>query len=349
MPGSPKCSANSLQCPYSTLYGDGSSTNGYFVNDLFTFNQVPSGNSTATSGSATLTFGCGSNQTGTWATDGLIGFGQAAISAPSQLTEQGATVNIFAHCLQGDNKGSGSLVIGDIREPDVVYTPIVPKQSHYNVELHNVAVNGVNVSSPASFDLAATGGVIFDSGTTLTYLVQPAYRQFQMGVVEAAPVGPSIIPDSQGNTQTCFIYSNSIEEYFPNLTLYFAGGAVMTLGPKNYLYKEILSTGLEAYCFSWLESVSTPGYQSYTIFGDNVLKDKLVVYDNANKQIGWKNFDCTKGISVSSTPTSAPVTVLPSGAGPPGAFSHSSSNAHPNRAFFAYWLWIVAVVCHFFR
>jgi len=50
------------------------------------------------------------------------------------------------------------------------------------VELLNVAVNGMNVSSPASFDLATTGGVIFDSGTTLTYLVQPAYGQFQSGV-----------------------------------------------------------------------------------------------------------------------------------------------------------------------
>jgi len=29
------------------------------------------------------------------------------------------------------------------------------------------------------------------------------------------------------------------------------------------------------------------------LVADNVLKDKLVVYDNANKQIGWKNFDCT--------------------------------------------------------
>lgn len=75
-----------------------------------------------------LVFRCGSNQTGTWATDGLIGLGQAAISAPSQLTEQGKTENIFAHCLQGDNLGSGSLVIGTVREPGLVYTPIVPLQ-----------------------------------------------------------------------------------------------------------------------------------------------------------------------------------------------------------------------------
>ncbi|KAG0623566.1 hypothetical protein M758_3G183700 [Ceratodon purpureus] len=351
-PGNPTCSSNPLECPYSTLYGDGSSTNGYFVNDLFTFSQVQSGNATTTTGSATLTFGCGSNQTGTWATDGLIGFGQSPIAVTSQLSEQNKTVNIFAHCLQGDNQGSGSLVIGNIQEPDVVYTPIVPRQNHYNVELLNIAVRGVNVTTPAAFDLSSTGGVIMDSGTTLTYLVQPAYGQFQAGVIDAAPVAPSNIPDYQGNSQTCFIYSYSIEGNFPNLTLYFAGGAVMTLGPSSYLYKQTLNSGLTAYCFSWMESTNTPGYLSYTIFGDNVLKDKLVVYDNVDKKLGWKNFDCTKGILVSSTATSAPVTVLPSQAGPPGAFGNTPSDAHANRAaFFSCWLcivWIAFLVCHSF-
>jgi len=50
------------------------------------------------------------------------------------------------------------------------------------VELLNIAVSGVNVTTPDSFDLSTTGGVIFDSGTTLTYLVQPAYGKFQEGV-----------------------------------------------------------------------------------------------------------------------------------------------------------------------
>jgi hypothetical protein len=49
---------------------------------------------------------------------------------------------------------------------------------------------------------------------------------------------------------------------------------------------------IAADCLGWLESVSQPGYISYTIFGDIVLKDKLVVYDNEQHQIGWKNYDC---------------------------------------------------------
>jgi hypothetical protein len=90
-------------------------------------------------------------------------------------------------------------------------------------------------------------------------------------------------------------YLASVNTTFPDVTLYFEGGA-MQLTPQNYLFQqEITSTSgqtIAADCLGWLESVSQPGYISYTIFGDIVLKDKLVVYDNEQHQIGWKNYDC---------------------------------------------------------
>lgn len=68
---------------------------------------------------------CGGTQTGSWSVDGLLGFGPTTVSLPNQLAQQNISVNIFAHCLQGDVSGRGSLVIGTIREPDLVYTPMV--------------------------------------------------------------------------------------------------------------------------------------------------------------------------------------------------------------------------------
>lgn len=35
-----------------------------------------------------------------------------------------------------------------------------------------------------------------------------------------------------------------------------------------------------------------PSFLVYHLVADNVLKDQLVVYDNVNNRIGWKNFDC---------------------------------------------------------
>jgi hypothetical protein len=118
-----------------------------------------------------------------------MGFGQDAISVPSQLAAQGLTPNVFAHCLEGENKGSGILVIGEVMEPDVLYTPIVPGQQHYNVELQNIAVNNINVSQPSVFAIPnyGGGGVIFDCGTTLAYIVQPAYGDFVDAVGPCMP------------------------------------------------------------------------------------------------------------------------------------------------------------------
>lgn len=49
--------------------------------------------------------------------------------------------------------------------------------------MENIAVNGVNITTPASFAIGSTGGgVIMDSGTTLSYLVDPAYTQFVTAV-----------------------------------------------------------------------------------------------------------------------------------------------------------------------
>ena len=56
-------------------------------------------------------------------------------------------------------------------------------RSHYTVGMENIAVNGVNITTAASFAVTATGGgVIMDSGTTLAYLVEPAYTQFVTAV-----------------------------------------------------------------------------------------------------------------------------------------------------------------------
>lgn len=56
-------------------------------------------------------------------------------------------------------------------------------RAHYNVRMLNIAVNGVNVTTPSAFEITATGGgVIFDSGTTLSYLTQPAYGKFLTAV-----------------------------------------------------------------------------------------------------------------------------------------------------------------------
>lgn len=73
------------------------------------------------------------------AVDGIFGFGQQGMSVISQLASQGVAPNVFSHCLRGDTSGGGILVIGEIVEPNIVYSPLVPSQYvafFYNYNAH---------------------------------------------------------------------------------------------------------------------------------------------------------------------------------------------------------------------
>ncbi|KAK4492672.1 hypothetical protein RD792_003492 [Penstemon davidsonii] len=120
------------QCGYTFQYGDGSGTSGYYVADSIYFDSVV-GNSLTANNSAQVVFGCSTSQTGDLtkpdrAVDGIFGFGQQGLSVISQLSSQGITPNSFSHCLKGENGGGGILVLGQIVEPNLVYTPLVPSQ-----------------------------------------------------------------------------------------------------------------------------------------------------------------------------------------------------------------------------
>ncbi|KAJ6739648.1 ASPARTYL PROTEASES [Salix koriyanagi] len=126
------CASQNNQCGYTFQYGDGSGTSGYYVSDLFHFNSILGG-SVMNNSSAPIVFGCSTLQTGDLtkpdrAVDGIFGFGQQSMSVISQLASQGITPKVFSHCLKGDDSGGGILVLGEIVEPNIVYTPLVPSQ-----------------------------------------------------------------------------------------------------------------------------------------------------------------------------------------------------------------------------
>ena len=62
------------------------------------------------------------------ALDGIIGFGQQDLSVMSQLSALGITPKVFSHCLKGEGIGGGILVLGEILDPTIVYSPLVPSQ-----------------------------------------------------------------------------------------------------------------------------------------------------------------------------------------------------------------------------
>lgn len=294
-----ECSSQSNQCGYKFQYGDGSGTTGYYVSDLLYFDTIW-GNSFIANSSASVIFGCSTYQSGDLtrgdrATDGIFGFGQQDLSVISQLSSRGITPKVFSHCLKGEGNGGGILVLGEILEPSIVYSPLVPSQPHYNLVLESIAVSGqLLLIDPAVFATSNTQGTIVDSGTTLAYLVEEAYNPFVSAITAA--VLQSVTPLlSKGNQ--CYLVSSSINDIFPPVSLNFAGGASLVLRPEDYLMHMGFTDGAAMWCIGF-QKVQSRGI---TILGDLVLKDKIFVYDLARQRIGWANYDCSLSVNVSVT------------------------------------------------
>lgn len=293
------CITQGNQCGYSFEYGDGSGTTGHYVTDLLYFDTILGPSVTANS-SAPIVFGCSSYQSGDLtktdrALDGIIGFGQQDLSVMSQLSALGITPKVFSHCLKGEGKGGGILVLGEILDPTIVYTPLVPSQPHYNLNLLSIAVGGQLLSvDPVAFATSSNRGTIVDSGTTLTYLVAEAYDPFVDTVT--AGVSQYATPMVSKGSQ-CYLVSSSINEIFPLVAFNFEGGASIVLKPTNYMMDMGFVDGAPLWCIGFQKAQD----QAVTILGDLVLKDKIFIYDLSRQRIGWADYDCSSSVNVSIT------------------------------------------------
>lgn len=172
----PSCDSS---CSYSYIYGDGSTTNGHFVTDTITLTDS-TGTVSAIQG---FYFGCGQNQTGNFdGADGLIGFGQGAVSLPSQMAR--IFSEVFSYCLvrrSAATTSTSTLQFGStassatgLTQTSILSVPANP--TYYYVPMVGITVEGVDLGiSASSFAINttdSTGGVIFDSGTTFTTLDQ---------------------------------------------------------------------------------------------------------------------------------------------------------------------------------
>ncbi|KAM5569883.1 hypothetical protein ABKV19_017079 [Rosa sericea] len=234
------CTAN-MSCPYLQIYGDGTSTAGYFVKDIVLYDQVSDDLKTSSSNGSVI-FGCGATQSGDIgssgeeALDGIIGFGKSNSSIISQLASSGKVKKMFAHCLDGKN-GGGIFAIGRVVQPKVNMTPLVPNQPHYNVNMKAVQVGHafLNISTDV-FEAGDRKGTIIDSGTTLAYLPDVVYEPLVSKIFSQQP-------DLKNHTlrgeYTCFKYSGSVDDGFPAVTFYFENSLSLKVYPHDYLFPSV--------------------------------------------------------------------------------------------------------------
>ncbi|BBN02824.1 aspartyl protease family protein [Marchantia polymorpha subsp. ruderalis] len=283
-------------CTYRYGYGDQSTTQGDLALETLTL--------TTTEGTAqkfeNFAFGCGHRNQGTFSgTDGLVGLGRGAISFSEQI---GALIGSkFSYCLVPLTSAASEtspLIFGEEAVATgnglggLQYTPLVRNpaaDTFYYVKMTGIkvgdrAVTGIPASAFA-LSRSGQGGVILDSGTTLTYLVQSAYTPF-LAALRSAVQYPQA-DGSQIGLDLCFDLAGVDSPSLPPVTLQFQGLDLVL--PPNNVFLQVDDAGTVCLAFA--------GTSDFTIVGNIQQQNHYFLYDLENERVGIAPVDSCANLS----------------------------------------------------
>ncbi|KAL3615720.1 Aspartyl protease protein 2 [Castilleja foliolosa] len=277
---SPGCN-NRKKCLYQVSYGDGSFTFGEFSTETLTFRRTKVPN---------IALGCGHDNEGLFVgAAGLLGLGRGKLAFPTQAGGQFGKK--FSYCLVDRSASAkpSSMLFGESAvSKNAVFTPLLtnPKlDTFYYVGLNGISVGGTRVpgitASLFKLDPTGNGGVIVDSGTSVTRLARPAY----VALRDAFRAGASNLKRTSEFSlfDTCFDLSGKTEVKVPTVVLHF-GGADVSLPASNYLIP-VDSNG--KFCFAFAGTMS-----GLSIIGNIQQQGFRVVFDLAGNRVGFAPRGC---------------------------------------------------------
>lgn len=281
----PTSSCGSDGCEYLYTYGDYSSTQGIMAAETFTFGEVSVPN---------VAFGCGEDNEGSGFSQGagLVGLGRGPLSLVSQLEEPK-----FSYCLTSiDDRKTSTLLMGSLATVNMSdsaaaskSTPLVvnpSQQSFYYLSLEGITVGDTRLpieKSAFALNDDGSGGMIIDSGTTITYLEESAFD-----LVKKEFISQMKLPvDTSGSTglDVCFnLPSDSNDIAVPKLVFHFKGADVDLPG-ENYIIADS-SEGLACLAIGTSSGMS--------IFGNVQQQNYLLLHDLQKETLSFIPTQCNQ-------------------------------------------------------
>lgn len=280
----PTSSCGDNNCEYMYTYGDYSSSEGFLASETFTFGKVSIPN---------VAFGCGNDNEGSGFSQGagLVGLGRGSLSLVSQLH-----MSRFSYCLTSINEDaytkSSTLLMGSMAHDDynnIITTPLVknPTQpSFYYLSLKGISVGDTQLAikkSTFSLNKDGTGGMIIDSGTTITYLEESAFSLLKKEF--SSQVNLPVDDSSSTGLDLCFkLPSNTNNIEVPKLIFHFEG-ADMDLPAENYM---IADSRMGIACLAMGSS------SGMSIFGNVQQQNMMVIHDLDKETLSFVPTQCDK-------------------------------------------------------
>lgn len=278
----PMSSCSDGNCEYLYTYGDYSSTQGVMATETFTFGKVSV---------PKVGFGCGLDNEGGGFNQGggLVGLGRGPLSLVSQLEEPK-----FSYCLTSiDSTKTSTLLMGSLASVNTTLhmdsmktTPLIKNPSSpsfYYLSLEGITVGDTILPiKKSTFALHGdgTGGMIIDSGTTITYIEERAFDLVKKEFINQVqlPVDES----NQTGLDLCFtLPSNAQNIEVPKLIFHF-DGADLDLPGENYIIADP----------SGLACLAMGSSNGMSIFGNVQQQNIQVVHDLVKETISFVPTQC---------------------------------------------------------
>ncbi|KAG6547189.1 hypothetical protein Mapa_011441 [Marchantia paleacea] len=286
-----KCSG--VTCQYDVSYGDGSFTTGEFARETLTLNNTKSKPFMIHD----FYFGCGHDNEGLFiASAGLLGLGRGDLSFPSQLSR--VLSPRFSYCLTDrfttDSGASESyLYFGEPETSHMKFTPLLHNPAaptFYYVQLTGISVAKKELQIPTSefeMDSAGRGGVIMDTGTSVSRLPTVAYKAMRDEFRSKMQNLDLVNVPGQDLFDTCFRIEQ--DEEVPIITLHFSNDVDMVLPPDNVLIP--VDESGELFCLAFAGS---DGRANLSIIGNVQQQGFRIEFDlSAKARVGFTRVDCS--------------------------------------------------------
>ncbi|KAG2537953.1 aspartyl protease family protein 1-like isoform X2 [Panicum virgatum] len=271
-----ECSTTS-QCPYKMVYvSAGTSSSGFLVEDVL---YLSTENSHPHILKAQIMLGCGQTQTGSFldaaAPNGLFGLGIDKASVPSILAQKGLIPNSFSMCFGRD--GIGRINFGDQGSSDQQETPLDINQRH---PTYTISITGIAIENKLT-DLEFS--TIFDTGTSFTYLADPAYTYITQ-TFHAQVQANRHAADSRIPFEYCYdLSSGEARIPTPDIILRTVSGSLFPVIDPGQVIS--IQEHEYVYCLAIVKSMKL------NIIGQNFMTGLRVVFDRERRILGWKKFN----------------------------------------------------------
>ncbi|KAL0708019.1 hypothetical protein Bca4012_074445 [Brassica carinata] len=237
------CPTPRTPCAYDYRYVDGSSAQGVFAKETFTLG-LTNGSVTSVRG---LLIGCSSASEGGASfreADGILGLALSDYSFTSKAT------NIFggkfSYCLvdhTSHKNVSNYLIFGSTPSSTTTKAParrtarldlsLLPPFYAVNIVGISIGEEMLNIP-PQVWGVKKGGGTILDSGSSLTFLAEAAYKAVVTGL-QRHLVGVKRIKPEGLPIEFCYYTSKFDDRKLPQLTFHFMGGTRFAPYRRSYL------------------------------------------------------------------------------------------------------------------